>query len=135
MDQIWSTWLASSITNLWFFMDGLVDGSCCKATTLLFGGSETTPWAFTINFTSPHSSTQAMLMPLFLGCCCASAFGPYSSVTFVSAFWVALCSLSNLLNPQPQFVSLSYSPFDFDTNGHTVVDPYPFLPLGEQAHR
>ena len=68
MDQIRTARSASSATDLWVFTDGFVEGLRCGAAALLFRGSETTPQTFTIGFFGPHSSTQAELAALLLGC-------------------------------------------------------------------
>ena len=94
MDQIRTARSASSATDLWVFTDGSVEGLHCGAAALLFWGSETAPQTFTIGFSGPHSSTQAELAALLLGCRRASLASPSSSITFVSDSQAALRSLS-----------------------------------------
>ena len=94
MDQIRTARSASSAADLWVFTDGSVEGLRCGAAALLFRGSEATPQTFTIGFSGPHSSTQAELAALLLGCRRASLAGPSSSITFVSDSQAALRSLS-----------------------------------------
>ena len=83
MDQIQTARSASSATDLWVFTNGSMEGPRCGAPALLLGGSEPTPQTFIFSFSSPHSSTQAELVALLLGCRHASIAGS-SCTTFVS---------------------------------------------------
>ena len=97
MDQIRTARSASSATDLWVFTDGSLEELHCGAAALLFRGLETSPQTFTIGFFGPHSSTQAELAALLLGCQHASLAGPSSSITFVSDLQAALRPLSQTL--------------------------------------
>ena len=77
LDQIRHARSTSSATDLWVFTDGSLDGQLGGAAALLFQGSEDSPQTFTITFSSLHSSTQAELAALLLGCHHAAESGPH----------------------------------------------------------
>lgn len=85
---------ASPPTALWVFTDGSVDGRLCGAAALLFSGSSMTPTTYVVRFSGHHSSTQAEVVALLLGCQGVLHHGPISSVTFVSDSQAALLPLS-----------------------------------------
>ena len=69
---------------LWIFTDGSVDGLRCGAAAVLFPGSSTAGHPFSVRFESLHSSTQAELVALHLGCQKASALGCFCHLIIVS---------------------------------------------------
>ena len=87
--------LHSSPNELWVFTDGSVDGRSCGAAALFFIGSDPLPRTFAIHFTGHHSSTQAELVALRLGCHHARDMGHFQVITFVSDSQAALLSLSS----------------------------------------
>ena len=69
---------------LWIFTDGSVDGLQCGAAAVLFPGSSTVGHPFSVRFEGLHSSTQAELVALHLGCQKASALGRFRRLIIVS---------------------------------------------------
>ena len=68
MDRIRHEHSHCAMDTLWIFTGGFVEGTSCGAVALCFWG--TTPNAHTLSthFIAPHSSTQAELVALDLGC-------------------------------------------------------------------
>ena len=69
---------------LWIFTDGSVDGIRCGAAAVLFAGSSSVGHPFSVHFEGLHSSTQAELVALHLGCQKASALGRFCRIIIVS---------------------------------------------------
>ena len=69
---------------LWIFTDGSVDGIRCGAAAVLFAGSSSVGHPFSVRFEGLHSSTQAELVALHLGCQKASALGRFRRLIIVS---------------------------------------------------
>jgi len=70
-----------------------VDGRLCGAAALLFSGSSLAPTTSLARCPGLHSSTQAELLALSIGCRAALHHGAFSSVTFVADSQAALLSL------------------------------------------
>ena len=69
---------------LWIFTDGSMDGIRCGAAAVLLVGSSTVSHPFSVNFEGLHSSTQAELVALPLGCHKASTLGHFRHLVIVS---------------------------------------------------
>ena len=78
---------------LWVFTDGSVDGTRCGAAAVLFVGSSTVGLPFSVHFEGPHSSTQAELVAIHLGCQKALALGHFRCIIIVCDSQPALQSL------------------------------------------
>ena len=76
--------------ELWVFTDGSVSGTLCGAATILFYGTNTVGQPSAVHFEGLHSSTQAELVALRLGCDRAVACPVPSRVTIVSDSLTAL---------------------------------------------
>ena len=76
--------------ELWVFTDGSVSGTLCGAATILFYGTDVVGHPFAVHFEGLHSSTQAELVALRLGCDHALARPVPSRVTIVSDSLAAL---------------------------------------------
>ena len=81
---------------LWIFTDGSVDGTRCGAAAVLFPGSSTVGHPFSVRFEGLHSSTQAELVALHLGCQKASALGRFRRLIIVSDSQPALQAIQRL---------------------------------------
>lgn len=95
MERIHTSRLHSLPNELWVFTDGSVDGRHCGAAALFFIGSDTHHRTFDVHFTGHHSSTQAELIALRLGCRHVRDMGHFKIITFVSDSQAALLSLSS----------------------------------------
>ena len=84
---------SASPGELWIFTDGSVDGPLCGATALLFQGPTSVGSCISLQFEGLHSSTQAELIAIRLGCTEALRLGPFSSITLVSDSQPALLGL------------------------------------------
>ena len=111
---------------LWTFTNGSVDGTQCGAAVVLFHGSSTASHPFSVRFEGLHSSTQAGLVAIHLGCQKASALGRYRHLIIVSNSQPAL----QAIQPLPRHWRLGTpGPRDtvyFAVRGHrpsTMVDP------------
>ena len=62
---------------------------------MYFIGSSSAPTTFSIRFTGRHSSTQAELVALRLGCQHVGGLGSFDRITFVSDSQAALLSLAH----------------------------------------
>ena len=85
----------SSSRDLGVFTDGSIDGRLGGAAAVYFIGSSSAPTTFSIRFTGRHSSTQAELVALRLGCQHVGALGSFDRITFVSDSQAALLSLAH----------------------------------------
>ena len=74
----------SSQDEVWVFTDGSVSGTLCGAAAILFTGTDPTGQPSAVHFEGLHSSTQAELVALRLGCNQALTFGATSCITIVS---------------------------------------------------
>ena len=74
----------SSDDVLWIFTDGSVDGPRCGAAAVLYRGSQVEGTSFSVHFEGLHSSTQAELIALHLGCQHAHRLGRFRSIIMVS---------------------------------------------------
>ena len=79
--------------DLWIFTDGSVDGSRCGAAALLFRGAAQEGSCSSTRFEGFHSSTQAELVAIRLGCVAARQLGSFSRITLVSDSQPALLGL------------------------------------------
>ena len=79
--------------DLWIFIDGSVDGSHCGAAAILFHGAARDGSCFSTSFDGFHSSTQAELLAIRLGCEEAQRLGSFSRITLVSDSQPALLGL------------------------------------------
>ena len=77
---------------LWIFTDGSVDGTMCGASAVLFCGSSSRGHPFSVHFVGLHSSTQAELVAIHLGCEKAHALGHFRRIILVSDSQPALQS-------------------------------------------
>ena len=87
--------LHSSPDDLWIFTDGSVDGQLCGAAALFFIGDSWHSHTFAVRFIGHHSSTQAELVALRLGCQHALDFGHFHRITFICDSQCALRSLEH----------------------------------------
>ena len=87
--------LHSSPDDLWIFTDGSVAGQLCGAAALFFIGDSWHSHTFAVRFIGHHSSTQAELVALRLGCQHALDFGHFQRITFISDSQCALRSLEH----------------------------------------
>ena len=87
--------LHSSPDDLWIFTDGSVDGQLCGAAALFFIGDSWHSHTFAVRFIGHHSSTQAELVALHLGCQHALDFGHFHRITFICDSQCALRSLEH----------------------------------------
>ena len=79
--------------SLWIFTDGSVEGTCCGAAAVCFRGTEHADQSFSERFIGQHSSTQAELVALELGCRRARELGSSSCITIVSDSQAALMAI------------------------------------------
>ena len=93
LHQIRSARVTCSSTDLWVFTDGSIDGLLGGAAAVCFVGSSLTPFTFSVHFMGLHSSTQAELVALRLGCRHVPDLGTFQRVTFVTDSQAALLSL------------------------------------------
>ena len=77
---------------LWIFTDGSVDGTMCGASAVLFYGSSARGHPFSVHFVGLHSSTQAELVAIHLGCEKAHGLGHFRCIILVSDSQLALQS-------------------------------------------
>ena len=82
-----------TMDTLWIFTDGSVEGTSCGAAAVCFWGTAQQPHTFSTRFIGPHSSTQAELVALDLGCRRAREIGSASCVTIVSDSQAALMAI------------------------------------------
>ena len=82
----------SASSELWIFTDGSVDGLHCGAGVVCYRGTSPSGVSRAVAFTGHHSSTQAELVALGLGCYLASSIGR-RPVTFVSDSQPALLAV------------------------------------------
>ena len=73
-----------------------MDDARCGAAAVLFVGSSMVGHPFSVHFEGPHSSTQAELVALHLGCQKASALGRFRRIIVVTDSQPALQSLHRL---------------------------------------
>ena len=78
---------------LWIFTDGSVDGNMCGASAVLFCGPSSQGHPFSVHFVGLHSSTQAELVAIHLGCQKAHVLGHFRRVILVSDSQPALQSI------------------------------------------
>ena len=74
----------STPEDLWIFTDGSVVGSLCGAAAVFFVGAASASQTFAARFVGHHSSTQAELVALRIGCRNVDASGAFRRLTFVS---------------------------------------------------
>ena len=84
LSRIRSARATSSSTDLWVFTDGSIDDQLGGTAAVCFVGSSLTPTTFSVGFTGRHSSTQAELVALQVGCQHVGTMGTFQWVTFVS---------------------------------------------------
>ena len=85
--------LASDPNHLWIFCDGSVQDTSCGAAAICFRGPDSHAQTFVVRFSGQHSSTQAELVALRLGCSHALDFGKSKCITFISDCRPALESI------------------------------------------
>ena len=83
IDRIRSGRLEASDDDLWIFTDGSVCERACGAAAVLFDGSASDGQTSSAHFQGFHSSTQAELVALRLGCAMADRRSALVRVTFV----------------------------------------------------
>ena len=79
--------------TLWIFTDGSVEGTDCGAAAVCFWGMSQEAHIFAERFIGQHSSTQAELVALDLGCQRGRELGRASCITIVSDSQAALLAL------------------------------------------
>ena len=87
---------SSSQDELWVFTDGSVSGTLCGAAAILFTGTDPVGQPSAVHFEGLHSSTQAELVALRLGCNQALTYATPSCITIVSD---SLSALRAVLRP------------------------------------
>ena len=95
IQRIHETGLHSSPDDLWIFTDGSVDGQLCGATALFFIGDSWHSHTLAVRFIGHHSSTQAELVALRLGCQYALDIRHFQWITFICDSQCALRSLEH----------------------------------------
>ena len=93
IDRLRSACIEASPTDLWIFTDGSVRGDACGAAAILFDGSSMDGQSSAVSFQGLHSSTQAELVALRIGCDMAISRSPLARVTFVCDSQPALRSV------------------------------------------
>ena len=83
----------STQEDLWIFTDGFVVGSLCGAAAVFFVGAASDGQTFAARFVGHHSSTQAELVALRLGCRNVDTSGAFRRLTFVSDSQPALLGI------------------------------------------
>ena len=76
--------LGSPADDLWIFTDGSVEGCQCGASAVLYVGGATSGSSTSFRFIGHHSSTQAELVAIKLGCDIANDLSDFKRITFVS---------------------------------------------------
>ena len=82
-----------SSETLWIFTDGSVDNMYCGAAAVSFQGTDPHYESFSERFIGQHSSTQAELVALDLGCRRAQELGGATCITIVSDSQAALMAI------------------------------------------
>ena len=82
-----------TLDSLWIFTDGSIEGTCCGAAAVCFCGTDHMGRSFSERFLGQHSSTQAELVALDLGCRRAREMGSFSCITIVSDSQAALMAI------------------------------------------
>ena len=82
-----------AMDTLWIFTDGSVEGTSCGAAAVCFWGTTQDAHTLSTHFIGPHSSTQAELVALDLGCRWAREIGSASCVTIVTDSQAALMAI------------------------------------------
>ena len=82
-----------AMDTLWIFTDGSVEGTSCGAAAVCFWGTTQDAHTLSTRFIGPHSSTQAELVALDLGCRWAQEIGSDSCITIVSDSQAALMAI------------------------------------------
>lgn len=83
VDRICTACREASWDDLWIFTDGSVCGLACGAAAVLFDGTTSDGQTSAVSFHGFHSSTQAELVALRLGCAMADQRAVLVRVTFV----------------------------------------------------
>ena len=83
IDRIRTGCLEASVDDLWIFTDGSVCGRACGAAAVLFDGTASDGQTSSVSFQGFHSSTQAELVALRLGCAMTDRRPALARVTFV----------------------------------------------------
>ena len=83
IDRIRTGCLEASDDDLWIFTDGSVCDRACGAAAILFDGTASDGQTSSVSFQGFHSSTQAELVALRLGCAMADQHPTLVRVTFV----------------------------------------------------
>ena len=83
IDRIRLGCLEASDDDLWIFTDGSVCSRACGAAAVLFNGTASDGQISSVSFQGFHSSTQAELIALCLGCAVADQRSAFARVTFV----------------------------------------------------
>ena len=79
--------------TLWIFTDGSMEGTNCGAAAVCFWGTSQEAHTFSERFIGQHSSTQAELVALDLGCRRGRELGRASCITIVSDSQAALLAV------------------------------------------
>ena len=93
MDRIRRERRNCAMDSLWIFTDGSVEGTSCGAAAVCFWGTAQYAHTCSTHFIGLHSSTQAELVALDLGCRRAREIGHASCITIVSDSQAALMAI------------------------------------------